>query len=203
MEDKQIELLARHGVLVLPVEIEHETYVLLLEALLHLGDKPLTLYCRGDGGSTRAAHAMCDLIRQHGKVTGMLPGEANSAHGIVWAACEHRYVYPHARLGVHQCGYDSLGTRVDSQLLSQIARDYMTSDRLNANILAAASVRSPEWWYNVIKEAGSGGVVHFRARDLREMDMARPIEEYVPADTSAINPTVQPTDLKAVPFGLT
>jgi ATP-dependent protease ClpP protease subunit len=178
MEDKTLQLLDKHGVLVLPEDIEHSTYTLLLEALLHLGDKPLTLYCRGNGGSTRSAMAMVDLIRQHGNVTGLLPGEANSSHGIVFAACQHRFVYPHARLGIHKVSWDGLSTRIDNDTLRLIAEDYEISDRVNARILAKASSHSEEWWYDMIQKAGSGGLIHFHAQQIREVEMARPIEEY-------------------------
>lgn len=178
MEDKTLALLDKHGALILPEEIEHSTYVLLLEALLHVGGKPLVLYCRGNGGSSRSAAAMVDLIRQHGNVTGLLPGEANSSHGIVFASCQQRYIYPHARLGIHQVSWDGLSTRIDNPTLKLIARDYRMSDTANAAILSDASNRSPEWWLKMIKKAGSGGIIHFHAPELREMELARPIEEY-------------------------
>src|SRR5688572_30087298 len=113
MEDKQRDLLDRHGVLILSEEIEHDTYVLLLEALLHLGDKPLTLHCHGNGGISAVSRAMVDLIRQHGNVTGLMAGECNSSHGIVWASCQQRYVYPHGALGVHMVAKSQLATRAD------------------------------------------------------------------------------------------
>lgn len=178
MEETTRKLLDDHSTFILPVEIDHDVYVLLLETVLYLNGKSLTIYCRGDGGSSRAAKAMVDLITAHGDVTGKLPGEANSSHGIVWAACQHRYVYPYARLGVHQVAFDSLSTRVDTTALSSIAADYAATDRANAEILAAASNQTAAWWNAVIKEAGSGGIKHFHATELIEMGMAKPVSEY-------------------------
>lgn len=205
MDEKTRELLDKHGTLILPEVIDHDSYTLLLEALLHVANKSLVLHCRGDGGGSRAARAMVDLIRQHGNVTGLLAGEANSSHAVIWSACQQRYVYPYGAMGVHMVAFDSITTRVDSQVLSQIAADYARMDMENAHIFAEASNHSPEWWYEVIQKAGSGGLTMFTAQQLLLMDMARPIAAYRPADSKvivAMRFTGEKPDRDA-PFGLT
>jgi ATP-dependent protease ClpP protease subunit len=178
MDDKTLKLLDDHGTLILPEEIEHSTYRLLLETLLHVGDKPLALYCHGEGGMSATSRAMVDLIRQHGNVTGMLAGEACSAHGIVWAACRHRFVYPHGALGVHMVAKSQMSTRGDALTYEQTAADFNRMDMENAHVLAEASNHSAEWWYDLTRKTGSGGITMFTAPQLLLMEMARPIAEY-------------------------
>jgi len=211
MDDTQIQLLDRHSVLILPEEIEHSTFVLLLEALLHLDGKPLVLHCHGNGGISAVSRAMVDLIRQAGNVTGLMAGECNSSHGIVWASCQQRFVYPHGILGVHRVAKSQVSTRFDGQTFEQFAADFNRMDMENSHILASASNKPSDWWYERIVETGSGGTTNFTATQLVLMDMAKPISEYRPPDPAGL--TVSPAVLPSVhtdksdngyfPFGLT
>lgn len=191
MEESVQKLLDKHGTLILPDEIEHDTYVTLLEALLHVGDNPLVLHCHGNGGISAVSRAMVDLIRQHGNVTGLMAGECNSSHGVVWSSCSRRYVYPHGALGVHRVAKSQLSTRTDAQTFEQFAVDFNRMDMENAHILADASNHSPEWWYDVIKQAGSGGITMFTAQQLILMEMARPIAEYVPVNVKRLSNRIE------------
>lgn len=178
MNETQIFLLEHSRLYILPEILSHEAYQDLLEAMVRNGNMPMVIYCRGDGGSSRTGRAMVDLIQHHGSVVGMLAGEANSSHGIVWASCKYRYVFPYGELGVHMVAFDSIQTRVDAQVLRQLSGDYDQSDRYNAEILAGASNQSPEWWYELQRTTGSAGIRMFPAREIIQMGMAKPISEY-------------------------
>lgn len=181
MDDTTRKLLDDHSTFILPEEIEHEAYTFLLEAVLHMTGKPLTLYCRGNGGSSRSALAMVDLITAHGNVIGMLAGEACSSHGIIWAACQQRYVYPYGVLAVHMTARDGISTRIDMQVLKQMTVNSEKMNRQNAAILGAAC-KTATWWYGVITDAGSAETIDFDAAQLIEMGMARPITDYRPTE---------------------
>lgn len=175
MDDEARKLLVKHGVLVLPEYITHDTYALVLEALLECEGQEMNLYCRGDGGSSRAALAIVDLVQQHGRVNGILPSEANSSHAIIFAGCPQRYVYPRASIGLHKVAFESGSTRVDSQYAQLIAQEYEAVEHLNADILAAASNKPARYWYDIIQSAGSAAVIQFDAAKLIEFHMAQPI----------------------------
>ena len=177
MDEKQEKLLTERGVLVLPQEIEHETYEVVLEALLIAAGKEVRLHCNGDGGNSRAALAMVDLIRQHGQVTGLLAGMASSSHGVIWAGCTRRFVYPMGCIGLHMVGWNAFNSRIDSVTAAQIAHEYDAGDRQNAEVFAAASIMPCDYWYKLLRDTGSGHVVTFEAVKLIEMGMARPVSE--------------------------
>ena len=176
MDEQRLKLLNR-GVLVLPENIDHSTYELVLEALMLKADEEVQMYCRGNGGDSASAIAIVDLIDQHGNVVGLLPGEAASNHATIWAACQQRFVYPRGCLSLHKVARHSLSSRVDSQSLRLMAEDYERVERVIADILAEASNRSAAFWYNLLQETGSGGLYQFEAKRLIEMEMAKPIAE--------------------------
>lgn len=176
MDETQAKLLAK-GVIVLPEEIDHAAYVLMVEALLESADRDVRLYCRGDGGGTWAAMAIIDLIRAHGQVTGLLPSMAASSHGVIWAACPRRYVYPSGRLGIHKIAWNAIDTRQDSHSLNNIAAEWQQSEQEIAAIYAAASNKTQREWYAAMQSTGSSGLRTFTAPQLIALGMARPIDE--------------------------
>jgi ATP-dependent protease ClpP protease subunit len=179
MDEQAKTLLTEHHIIILPEDINHATYVMMVEALHIMKDDPLALYCRGDGGETRCALAIVDLIKRHGKVTGILPGAAMSSHAMIFAACAYRYIYPNATIGVHQTAVSAIDTRFDSRYAQQIANEFDINDRQTAVIMAGASNKSEDDWYEIIRSAGSGSYTCFNAEAMIEMNMARPIDEFV------------------------
>lgn len=178
MNETQKALLAK-GVVVLPNRIEHEVYEYVLEAVTTRPEQ-IVMYCKGDGGDVSSALAIVDLIQQHGNVVGMLPGEANSSHATIFAGCQERYVYPNGFMGVHQIAWDSHNGRLDAHNLRLLAVDFDSTDAQVAGILAAASNKSMDWWYKVLRDTGSGGVTRYPARQMIQFGLARDVGEWKP-----------------------
>lgn len=180
MTDDERKLLEDHGVLILPDMIEHETFVLVLTACLMRPDKPIKMYCRGGGGDAVAARAIVDVIQHHGHVIGILPSQANSSHGVIFAACAKRYVYPGGSLGVHRVVMSEL-TNVDAPYAQNWHGGFELLDRAAADTYAAACTDqkklSAAYWYRVIDKQGSSGLARFDAEFLIKTGMARPIAE--------------------------
>jgi ATP-dependent protease ClpP protease subunit len=178
MNEQAWRLLEKHATVVLPEEIDHSVYVMMLEALIEKRSEPIKLYCRGDGGDTRAALAIVDLLRQHGQVIGFLAGEANSSSAVIWAGTARRYVYPLGAIGLHKVSLGSLNTRVDSLYAAQIAREYTITEERIAALLESISTRSAGKWSDLINDAGSGGIKQIFADELISLKMAQPISDY-------------------------
>lgn len=178
MTDNERKLLDEHGVLILPEEITHDTYALVAEALLIRKDKPMTLYCHGEGGDSCAAGAIVDLIRHHSLVTGLLVGEANSCHGIIFAACFRRYVYPGGIIGIHRVARPTLN-HVSAEYAMAHYQDLESHDRRNAQIFADAC-ESPYdgfgFWFDMIC-ANPRALKSLDASYLIECGMAQPIAD--------------------------
>lgn len=186
MNETQEKMLLQRGVMVLPDSIEHETYqdilALLLLAESAWADKPLRLFCAGQGGSAPDAMAIVDLIQVHGNVIGMLPGEAQSSHVTVWAGCAARYIYPLASIGVHCLKWSNLNTRQDRQSLRQRDEELMMGEANVARVLAEACRMEfgVSFWLNAMRDAGSDGVRIFNAATVVKMGMAKSIHRYYP-----------------------
>ena len=184
MDETQEKLLRERGVIVLPQDIEHATYVdvlsLLLLAETEWADKPIRLYCAGDGGSAPAAISIVDLVQQHGNVIGMLAGEATSSHVTVFAGCPERYVYPNASIGVHRLAWPDVGTRQDRVSLDNRAAELQIGEAKVASILAKASCKDEDWWLSEMRSAGSDGVRIFTTTDIISLGLAQHVSEYPP-----------------------
>jgi ATP-dependent protease ClpP protease subunit len=181
VDDQQKALLNEHGVLILPEELEHEVFALVLAACLMRPDKEIRMYCRGNGGDSRASYAIIDIIQQHGNVVGLLASEANSNHGVIFAGCSRRYIYPHGQLGVHRVALNEM-YHIDATYAKNRYQEFEASDRANAKVYAAACKDQTRWgedfWYTQIDEQGSRGVVQFDACFLITCGMAQPISDY-------------------------
>ena len=129
MDERDLKLLKKRGIVVLPQEIEHDTYRMLLEALIIAKDRQVKLFCRGDGGCSRTALAMVDLIQHHGDVIGLLPGEANSSHVTIWAGCKERYVYPNGLIGLHKVAWAESSFHADSRSARLISDEFERAER--------------------------------------------------------------------------
>lgn len=182
MTDDERKLLEEHGVLILPEDIAHDAYVNIVEAALIRPDKPVTLYCHGAGGDSCTAGGIVDVIRRHGNVIGLLPGDADSCHGVIFAACATRYVYPGARLGVHRVVMGSL-EHVTADYALKRAEGLQKHDVRNAHIFAQACTPDlrydARFWLDAIND-NPRALHHFDAAFLIECGMARPIAEMIP-----------------------
>jgi len=176
MNETQEKLLRERGVIILPEDIRHETYVDTLSLLL-LAESEWTaeikLYCAGSGGSAPDAIAIVDLIQARGNVTGYLAGQAQSCHTTIWAGCNKRIVYPYASIGVHGLRWSSLSEQ-DIRSLNNRNNELVSGERKISNIMASAcSAEFDEtFWRGVIQETGSDGIRIFDAVDCIKMGMA-------------------------------
>lgn len=179
MEENARKLLDDHGIVILPEEIDHDTFVLVLEATLIRKDAPITLHCHGEGGDSCVAGAIVDIIRHHGRVRGVLAGDANSCHGVIFASCTERYVYPGGRVGIHRVSQTEIRS-VTADYAEGVAKLLESHDRRNAKIFASACRDQHHWheafWFEVIR-VNPRALHHFDASFLIECGMARPISE--------------------------
>lgn len=176
MDELRTKLLAR-GIVVLPENIDHAAYEYVLEAVLEQPES-LVMYCAGQGGSSGDAMAIVDLIAGHGNVTGVLIGEANSMHSVIWAACKRRFVSPNAIIGVHKVAISSHDHVLDSKTAGLIFREYDQTEKAMAGIYAGASDKDQAWWYQTLQDTGAVGVHVMTAAALIALGMARPINEW-------------------------
>lgn len=180
MDDQQKSLLNDHGVLVLPEELDHAVFVLVLTACLMRPDKEIRLYCRGNGGGSRESYAIIDIIRQHGNVVGLLTSEANSNHGVIFAGCSRRYVYPLGQLGIHRTALSEM-YHIDAPYAQNRYDEMESGDRSNARIYASACNDQKKYgesfWYRAIDKQGSRGLKQFDADFLIKCGMAMPISD--------------------------
>jgi ATP-dependent protease ClpP protease subunit len=178
MDEQVRNLLERYNTIIIPEDLGHDTYAMMIEAMLMLNGRPLTLHCHGPGGAARDALAINSLIVHHGNVTGILAGEAHSSHAVIFASCAQRYVYPNALIGLHMVAWSSIDTRADAKYLDLLAKDYDKTDRRNAMILAEASNMTADYWYEQIRLT-SGTTINFDYDAILKMELARPIGERI------------------------
>jgi ATP-dependent protease ClpP protease subunit len=169
-------LLESHGLFVMPSEIDHEAFKLVVYVCALYAHKPLKFHCAGDGGDTASALGIVDIIREHGNVTGLLAGEANSSSGVIFAGCAHRYIYPYGSIGVHGCAMNQLNT-VDVAYARTWMTELETTDRAIAKVFSDASNAPCEFWLEMILRQGGQGYTRHNAQFLIECRMAKPISE--------------------------
>lgn len=179
VSDQALKLLETHKAIILPEDLDHESYILIQMACLMYPNDVLTLYCRGDGGSCRTATAIVDAVRAHGNVRAVLAGEADSSHGVIFAGCPQRYVHPNGALGVHRTTVMQIDM-VDAPYARNRAEDLESGDQWNARVLAEAcpigSHLTQAWWYQQIAETGKG-LKLFDSAFLISNGMAKPASE--------------------------
>jgi ATP-dependent protease ClpP protease subunit len=176
MDEQVRNLLNEYNTIIMPEDLGHDTYAMMVEAMLILNGRPLTLYCHGPGGPSQDAMGIISLIQHHGNVTGILAGESYSSHAIIFASCAERFVYPGSQIGIHMVGLTGLDTRVDAKYAELIAQDYANTDLRNALILSNASNKSPDYWYEQIRIT-SGTGIRFDYSTILELELAQPIGE--------------------------
>lgn len=179
MNDTQKKFLER-GMMVLPEVIDHATYETVLEALLI--ERPtdeVRLYCKGDGGDSRAMAAIIDAIETHGNVTGVLLGEAISSHATIFAACPRRYVAPRGAIGLHKVS-SYVNVPIDSTYARLLAAQQQFSDDIAAELYARIGGQTVSWWRDQLNDTGCNGVKLMDARQLIAWGMAQPLSALVP-----------------------
>lgn len=178
MNDEQRRLLEDLNTLILPEYIDHSTYALVAEACTRMQNRRIELHCRGNGGSAQDALAIVDVLQGHGNVAGILAGSAESAHGIVFAGCRTRYIYPNASLGVHQISWNNAGD-LDGIQAQEIADWTARRERLGAKILADACANDPyntqDYWLAVMQIAGRIRIREYTCGELVAMGMGSAI----------------------------
>lgn len=137
----------------------------------------IELWINGVGGSTVAETAICDYIALHGKIRGVIFGEANSAHGLIWASCQRRAVGRNAVLGVHRTQYSpSPNANYTTTDFQRAVRESSHWDKRAAKCYAKISNKPAKFWLKAMENAGNGLSI-FTAKQLVKFDMA---EWYIP-----------------------
>lgn len=153
-------LLEAFGIITLPPCIDSETYPEILWALkvgrlLH-EDEPLKLYIAGYGGEADLTFAISSLIKMDGNIEGHLIGGAHSSHGIIWASCQKRYVYPYSILGVHPVQEGNSLEVNTVKTFEQLRRHLQPYDNIIAQILSEAcedaQTYTTEYWLESMRE---------------------------------------------------
>lgn len=174
-------LLEQFGIIVATTEVNEDFYKEMSWAL-YLGrklhpDKPLELRCHGDGGYTRTAFAIVDLIQLDGNIDGVLIGNSCSSHSFIWAACARRYVTPFAIMSVHGVSFGNWNARLDQDTLVRQGQNFELTNTIIANIYAQASSKSAEWWMEKLRVNGAT-LYDFNADALiNDLQMANPIKD--------------------------
>lgn len=204
MNETQVKLMEQYGVLVLPEDVNHAAYELVVEALLfaeHVGHETVVVYCAGMGGELNSALAIADLLIQRKATIGLLPGQADSCHADVWLACEERYVYPMGHMGIHQVKYTFYDkTHVDERYAKMLLHENDHYNRRSARLLARASGMLESHWLEKLDKVGAHGVFHLTADDLISLGIAKPIAAYVASSRLQTSPHVVEGD-SSVPEG--
>lgn len=174
MDDAQRKLLEDRKTIILPEEINHDVYELIVEAAIRYSDDEIDLYCNGEGGYSGDAFAIVDVIKSHGKFVGLLLGAVVSSHALVWAACPTRYFYQSGKLGLHRVIVGSISAPMDGGSLQQKADNHAHIDRASSDIFAGASNRESQQWYDMIARA-TLGMVWLYADEIMACEMGLPI----------------------------
>lgn len=189
-----LDLLERYHVLILPMEFGASFWPVFLEAVL-MHPEPITLHCAGAGGDAHTLFQMISLIRQHGRFTGVLNADAASAHSLLFAACQTRYVSPLGSISVHRCLTIEGGQMNYQSALASVKR-YERIDDLNAQIMADACTPDygADFWLDAFDRGNGAELMQYDAKAVIEMGMAKPIEQYPGDKTREL--------LKGLRFGL-
>lgn len=166
-------------VIILPEEINADTYETFVPVILSNLNKPIHIMCRGDGGSCRYAVALIDAIQYHNDVTAFLTSEANSSHSMIFAACKHRYTFPNGRLGVHESGWHGAeNIDLDSAYAQFLAYDFDYYNNYAARLYAGISNKPLTYWKRNLNRVGIRKMKYFTSEELISMGMALPIGAY-------------------------
>ena len=121
---------------------------------MHFPEKPLKLFCRCDGGDAEESIAIANRIKQDGNIEGHLVGMSMSSGATIWAACAKRFIYPHAKLGIHPSAWYLTDVRLTAALMYSKFRDFRTIDRAACKIYSESSNQSLNWWWKFYNQPG-------------------------------------------------
>lgn len=174
-------LLMSLGVIITPPEIDDAFYKEMAWAI-SLGRKAhprakLRILCCGHGGWSYQALGIGDLLSSDGNIIGILNGYCASAHGIIWASCPERLVYPHATLGVHLGTYSEL-KEVNAVDVMHNYETLQWIDHRVASLYASISTEDVDYWKGRIRHA-PGSLDDIHADELVEMGMARHVDDWL------------------------
>lgn len=170
LDDKQRAMLDEFGVFVLPEEISHDVYATMVEVVRRRENQEITLFCRGNGGDSRSALAIVDLLRWHGFVTGVLISEANSSHGVIWAGCYKRFITENGLLGIHEVSVYPPHT-MDGNHARLMTAELERVNQQFARVYASASNQDFDWWLERLNQTRSGGLRFFDRHELKMLHM--------------------------------
>jgi ATP-dependent protease ClpP protease subunit len=137
---------------------------------------PIRMYFRCDGGDSRTGLAIANIVKDIGRVCGVLVGDTGSSAATIWAACEHRWVYANARLGIHPVTWQENYSKYDASKLRNLQGEFTKIDERQCEIYAAASHKSFEWWWERYNQTGD--VKWLDARELICIGMAEKAEDW-------------------------
>lgn len=159
-------LLESDGIIIMPAEVDDDSYFAISTSLRIarrlFPDRPIELRCHGFGGDAGAGFALIDLIKEDGNVDGILLGFAASAHSLIWAACQRRYVYPNAVIGVHQA-HDWQSQPMFEQTYHMELMKIGWYNKHSASVYAEASNKPQSWWLEKLKGELSVDVFDYEA----------------------------------------
>ena len=178
MDEKTRKLLHEYGVVILPGEIDHDTYAMMVEVTLLRKGQPVVLYCAGSGGQSMDSIAVASLIRDHGNFIGLLYGEAHSSHATIFAACQKRFAHIYAVVGVHMIAVNKIDTRFDSNYGRIMTANYEDAERRIADVFASASIESPSFWLDKMRQV-SGESVEVGYDEICALGLAQPMELFL------------------------
>lgn len=177
MDDGAHRLLEMTKTIILPGEIDHDAYSMIVEAALLYPDDEIDLYCGGDGGLVRDSFAIVDVIKRHGNFTGLLAGMAYSSHADIWAGCNVRYCYPMSGIGLHRVKFSSGDSFKDARYFGLKAEEGNALDGMIAGLFADASNADASIWMKIIADAGDSIRWIYAEQIIRQYEMALPIAD--------------------------
>lgn len=155
-----------HQYVIVPETIEYDFYKQVLEVMIerqwarsvNVEDTlpPLYFYFRSNGGSSRDAMAVVNLIQADGNVHGVIVGDTISCAATIWASCQQRSVIGDsvARIGIHPVSWDGIEGIFDAKRLAVKADEFEWIDRRQIEIYTKASNRPVSWWRDLYQDAG-------------------------------------------------
>jgi ATP-dependent protease ClpP protease subunit len=167
-----------HAIIITPEELNEAAYLDLSTSLFlarhQHPNRPITIRITGDGGETKYAFALYDLIQSDTNITGLILGSASSSHTILWCACQTRLIAPNAKFGLHQpsrLGFEYPHAHSD---LQAAAHDLKSITERTAHCYADASTKPYDQWLAILQSV-SIECCYLSASDLLEIEMAHAI----------------------------
>lgn len=168
----------------MPPTLEPEHYAEIVPELIRMhsereNNEPIYINCTGDGGDINTAFGIAGIITTIGNVVGVVSGMCTSAHSVVWASCDTRYVAPFSAMQVH-----STSVYVESDYVNMAKAQYL-SNRLTVlnNKLADMYYRCalsipPQKWLEYI-DTPQYELRQFWTDELIDIKFAKPLIDLI------------------------